>query len=179
MIKKTITMSEDAFLSMLELLHCAGKYQFPKYPDAGNESMQKFLKGRDELCENGWAELDFDGKICPTAWFARVIFPLVHTCSVMSFMADAHCEWFFQGPMEQLHITRKEGVYTLTQCGTDELFAWLKDTLYKAETGVLTTYYKERVESLELTEDTLQTKQRADQLARHMCIYFEKETANA
>lgn len=179
MIKKTITMSEAAFLSMLELLHCAGKYQFPKYPETGNESMQKFLKGRAELCENGWAELDFDGKICPTAWFARMIFALSNTRSVMCYATDVHCEWFFQGPMEQLHITKSESTYSLTQRGTDELFVWLKDTLYKAETGVLSTYYKERVESLEFTKATQLTKQRADQLARHMCIYFEKETANA
>jgi hypothetical protein len=179
MIKNTITMSENAFLSMLELLNCAGKYQFPKYPETSNEVMQQFLKGREELCENGWAELDFDGKICPTAWFARMIFALTNVRSSMSYMKDEHCEWFFQGPMEQLHITRKESIYTLTQCGTDELLVWLKDTLYKAERGVLTTYYKDREESLELTKATEGTKQRADQLARHMCIYFEKETANA
>ena len=179
MIKKMITMSEDAFLSTLELLNCAGKYQFPKFADVSNESMQRFLKGREELCEKGWAELDFDGKICPTAWFARMIFALSNMRSSMCYMVDKDCEWYFQGPMEQLHITKSESTYTLTQCGTDELFVWLKDTLYKAETGVLTTYCKERVESLEFIKATQETKQRADQLARHMCIYFEKETANA
>ena len=179
MIRNTITMNENAFIAMTELLNCAGKYQLPKYSEANKESMQKFLKGREELCEKGWAELDFDGKICPTAWFARVIFALSHARSVMCFTAEGHQEWFFQGPKEQLHVTPKDDIYTLTQCGTDELFAWLKGTLYEAETGILTTYCKGHTEISEFSKTVQKTKQRADQLARHMCMYFEKETGHA
>ena len=179
MIKNTITMSEEAFFAMLELLGCAGKYQLPKYEENSNEAMQKFIRGRDELCLKGWAELDFDGGIYPTAWFSRMIYTIPRVESGMFFQNDTACQWFLRGPIEQLHIQKEDSSYTLTQCGTNELVTWLKKDLYATEQGVLTTRCKDKEEKTNLTQTTQSTKKRAEILARHMCIYFEKEADHA
>lgn len=179
MIKNAMTMSEDAFIAMLELLHCTGKHQLPVNPDKGCEAMRKFIRGRDELCEKGWAELDFDGKVCPTAGFARMIYTIPRVISGMCLKTDGNTEWYLRGPIELLHIRKAGREYILTQCGTDELLAWMRDILYTVEKGSITTWCGRCTEELQMTDIPPRTKARADELAKHMCVYYEKEISHA
>ena len=179
MIKDTITMSEKAFGALMELYGCSGTHQLPKNPDKGNEAMKKFLAGREELCEKGWAELDFDGSLHPTAWFARMTYTLPRCTASMCFQVDDIREWYLRGPIELLHIEQSAEGYILSRCGTDELVAWVKRTLYQAEVGCLIT--EQGVEKLE-TEFVMNEKgqkSRSDELVKHMCMYFEKEAYHA
>ena len=63
---KCATMSEAAFQATLHLLNRSGAHLLPKSAHAVSKETDTFLLGRDELCLNGWAELDFDGKVAPS-----------------------------------------------------------------------------------------------------------------
>lgn len=189
-MKKTIIMSRDAFMALLTLYQCGGKHLLPEGFKTGNEAMRQFLKGRQELCENGLAELDFDGKVYPTREFARFSYTIPRTLSVMHFQHGASCqetqskfcvqEWYLRGPIELMRITETDEGFTLTISSVDDLLTWVKENLYATSCeGRLHTQSRQGSLEAELSMTKPGRKERVHILAGHMCLYFEKEKEHA
>jgi len=172
---RKISLSEDAFVAALTLMDLGGKYDLPKGFGQGNDEMQKFLLGRDELCQKGFAELDFDGSINPARDFMRTIYALPRATSYMRF----EDEWFLRGPIELLHIYKEDGSYVLAQCSTDELVEWIKNNLYKRTSGSLVTVAKGKRREADLLCTEPGQDERANILAEHLCMFYEKEAPDA
>lgn len=179
MMTKSIEMSEDAFIALLELAQCCGQNLLPQNPRKGNEAMQSFLKGREELILKGFVELDFDGTVSQTVWFARMIYSLTRTRSSMKIELDKELFWYLRGPIEQLFIKKETGNYVLTRCSAGEIFRLFRERLYEAASGRVITQWDQLRKDTILSDTQPVQLERSEKLAEHLYVYFDKEVPHA
>lgn len=167
---RKITMSSAAFGAVLHLLGRAGKYLLPQ-----QKNVENFLAGREELCKNGWAQLDFDSSLLPESAFARLIYDISHAEAVLRFNQEAQTIWVLLAPTEMLYIEQNGEEVRLERRKAAFLFPWVREILMPAKNGQLTTQRKEDVRNSTLEDVQAESRERAEMLACHLALFFDKE----
>lgn len=166
-----LTMSTAAFGATLHLLGCEGRCLLPR-----NENAETFLAGREELCRNGWAELDFDGSLLPDPVFARRICGLKGCTAAMQLVQDGKTCWLLYTPVEGLLIEQVGETVRLQQLRNNDALQWMRDVVLPAAEGRLITQGPDgKKKSTSLAAYAAGSRQRAEQLARHLCLFYGKE----
>lgn len=174
-----ITMSMEAFEATLQLLGCSGKHLLPDISATGAEQTDAFLCGREELCKNGWAEMDFDGKISPSREFARLIYATSHDQGVIYLELPEKNQWCLRTPVEMLWIQQEKKTVTLERQGGRAFLPWIRETVLPAPEGTITTLQKEEIRKASLAQFPASSELRARELVRHLSLFFGKEEDNA
>lgn len=176
---KQISMSLTALQSALHLLNCPGACLLPQPVYTADEGAAAFLRGRDELCENGWVALDFDGKVSSSREFARLTYDIVYAAAAMRLELPDKTQWYLRGPTEMLFIEQKQESVYLERRGGRTLMPWLRETVLTAVTGTLTTLRMEKTRQILLEQSAEGSRERAQELVKHLALFFGKEEDNA
>ncbi len=174
-----ITMSLDAFEATLQLLGCAGKHLLPGMSATGAEQTDSFLRGREELCINGWAEMDFDGKVSPSREFARLIYAISHAQGAICLELPEKTQWYLRTPVEMLKIQQEKNMITLERQGGRVFLPWIRETVLPAPEGTITTLQKEQICKTSLSEFPASSELRGRELVKHLSLFFGKEGDDA
>ena len=166
---KNVTMTPSAFRAVLHLLGCEGKHLLPRLSGA-----EEFIAGREEICKNGWAELDFDGSLLPRSDFARLIYDLSHAEAALRLELPESTCWMLRAPTEMLYIEQKGETVRLERRKGREFLPWVREVLMPASAGILTTAHAERTHSSELSDTEKESRPRAEVLAKHLALFFGK-----
>lgn len=167
---RKIAMSSSAFGAVLHLLGCEGKHLLPR-----TENVEAFLSGREELCKNGWAQLDFDSSLLPEPAFARLIYDISHAEAALRFVREAQTIWVLLAPTELLYIEQTGEEVYLERRKAAFLFPWVREVLMPAKDGRLTTQRNEDVRNSALEDAQAGSRERAEMLACHLALFFDKE----
>jgi hypothetical protein len=176
---KQISMSLTALQSALHLLNCSGTCLLPQPGYTADESAEAFLRGRDELCENGWAELDFDGKVSSSREFARLTYDIVYAEAAMRLELPDKTQWYLRAPTEMLFIEQKHESMFLERRSGRSLLPWIRETVLTAVAGTLTTLRMEKTRQILLEQSQEGSQERAQELVKHLALFFGKEGDNA
>ena len=165
---RQISMSRTAFEAVLHLLRCGGKNLLPK----AERGVDMFLRGRDELCQSGWCELDFDGSLMPEPDFMRMIYALAHPSAVVRLEQTGKTQWVLYTPVELLFVTQTGESVCLARNSKKTLLPWMRESVMSARDGCLTT---RRDGTQRRTELSGSDPKRAEELAGHLCLFYGKE----
>lgn len=164
-----ISMTASAFGAVLHLLGCEGKHLLPH-----NKNVETFLVGREELCRNGWAALDFDGSLLPTAPFARLIYDLAHAEAALRLELPESTCWMLRAPTEMLYIEQQGETVWLERRKGVTFMPWVREMLMRTDAGTLTTVLAERSHTSELSDTEKESRPRAEDVAKHLVLFFGK-----
>lgn len=176
---KTCTMSRPAFLATLHLLQCSGAFLLPQARYSADTGAAAFLAGREELCQNGWAELDFDGSLCSDRAFARLTYDITHAQAVMRLTLAESTQWCLLAPTELLLIEQNGDRFQLERRKSSTLVPWLRETALAVPHGELTTLREQKSRSAALDVYAPGSEARAREIVEHLAVFFAKETENA
>ena len=169
------SVSRDAFQAALHLL---GKENSPFLPQpfySAGRGADTFLAGRNELCEMGLAELDFDGRISPTPAFARLLYDITHAEAAIKLEQPDRICWYLLAPTEMLYVEQEGDRVRLERRRAVSLLPWVREILLPAQAGTLTTQRGERLRKTELTPSSAGEEPRAKELTGHLAVFFGKE----
>ncbi len=175
---KTMLLSEAAFWAIQNMLACEGKYFFPPKKFQKKEAAEFFLQGRKFLCDAGYLEMDFDGSLIQSPEFGRMIYNLKKPVSVMQYQGKESV-WFLQGSVDFLRIREVKGEYEFSRCDSKVWMNWLQKDLYQKESGLCRTEHGGKVLSEELAQTPKGTKERAEVLAKQLCLFRGLEAKDA
>ena len=168
---KKISITSAAFGAVLHLLGCEGKYLLPR-----NANVETFLQGREEMCRNGWAQLDFDGSLLPEAPFARLLYDISHACAVLRLESGESTCWMVRAPTEMLYIERQGDVFVLERRKGVTFMPWVREVLLPAAEGRLTTQGPDgKKKTASLAAYAPGSRGRAEELAKHLAMFFGKK----
>ena len=167
---KTITMTAAAFRAVLHLLGCEGAHLLPRLSGA-----EDFITGREALCKNGWAELDFDGSLLPRPDFARMIYGIAHAEAALRWEMPDRTIWMLRAPTEMLYIEQAGEQVCMERRKGRSFLPWVQQVLHPATGGTLTTVCGERQRTSDLSETEGESRPRAEVLASHLVLFFGKE----
>lgn len=166
---KNVTMTPSAFRAVLHLLGCGGKHLLPCLSGA-----EDFIAGREVLCQNGWAELDFDGSLLPRSDFSRLIYDFSHAEAALQLELTESTCWMLRAPTEMLYIEQKGETVRLERRKGRDFLPWVREVLMLASAGTLTTAHAEASHTSELSDTEKESRPRAEVLAKHLALFFAK-----
>lgn len=176
---KSVSLSGAAFQSTLHLLKRSGAHLLPKGNPVAAQETDAFLTGRDELCRQGWAELDFDGKITPSRDYARLIYGIAHAEASMRLELTCGTQWYLLAPTEMLFVEQTGDTFRLERRKGQTLMPWLRKTALTVERGTLTTLRGRQTRSALLGQFDPGSGNRATELVKHLSLFFGREEYHA
>lgn len=176
---KYIAMSRTAMRATLHLIDRSGACLLPRADYGAGRGADDFLAGREELCRNSWAELDFDGKIAPSPEFARLIYDIAWAEAAMRLELPGKTQWYLLAPVEMLFLELEGELFRLERRPGKTLMPWVRQTLLAATKGSLTTQRNGRRRQTDLFRTKPGGEERAQELVQHLRMYFGKEANDA
>lgn len=174
-----IRMSQTAFQAALHLLNCAGKTLLPQERYVADRGADAFLVGRDELCRRGWVELDFDGSLLPAQPFIRMVYGLSHIVGAVRLEQKGCTQWYLRTPVELLFLERRADDVLLERRRGSTVMRWMRDEVLLVQDGCLTTQSEDKQLRTELSGSEAGGRSRAEELAKHLCLFFGTEGEHA
>lgn len=168
-------MSSTAFSATLHLLNVPGTCMLPK-PENHTET---FLQGRNELCEKGLAELDFDGKITPDRSFARLLYDISNAVSAIRLERPGATLWYLLAPTEMLFIGLEKETVHLQRRKATTLLPWIREMVLPVKSGILTTVRAQKTRQAFAEEYLSEDMAWAKEIVKHLALFFGKEEKNA
>lgn len=107
-MNRKISLKETSFYQLLCNRNRVCRMWVTDHKEQIPGNAEEYLAMRDELCEKGLCELDFDGKLHMGSVFSRLLYDLEHTGAILQLQPEGL--WYIRVAVDILKVTISEGI---------------------------------------------------------------------
>lgn len=122
---------------LLVMLGCRGKWYLPEPDPRETVDTGELLRIRQEMEDTGLVELDFDGKLHPTAEFARMVYNITHARGALGWKKDSQQRIYLRGPVDDLLLSCQDDLWTMELSPPSGVILWIRELCRQEEGGTL------------------------------------------
>lgn len=122
---------------LMALLGSSGKWFLPEPGFQEAIDAAKLLQIRQELEDTGFVELDFDGKLHPTAEFARLAYNITHARNALCWKKENRQRIYIRGPVDDLLLTCERDIWSMELSRPSGVLFWMRDLVQNGSGGML------------------------------------------